>query len=60
MTGIYKGETICVNQHVNGKLKYLITRDKNNIFYLYEVIDGQAIKTKYKNENPLSFDEWIK
>ena len=61
MTGISKGETICVNQHVDGKLKYLITRDKNNtIFYLYEVIDGQAVKSKYKSENPLSFDEWIK
>lgn len=59
MTGISKGEIICVNQNVDGKLKYIITEDKNKIRYLYEVIDGQAVKSKYKANNPLDFDEWI-
>lgn len=54
MTGIGKSEISWVQYLVDGKPKYLVTSSQNrDTYYLYEIIDNKAVKTKYKNSNPL-------
>ena len=31
-----------------------------DIYYLYEIIDDKAVKNKYKSDNPVALDKWIK
>lgn len=53
MTGISK-EISWVRYLVDGKSKYIVTSNQNrDTYYLYEVIGDKAVKTKWKNENPL-------
>ncbi|MBQ2396912.1 MAG: hypothetical protein II304_07770 [Bacteroidales bacterium] len=48
-------------KNINGTLTYLIT---SNIFrteyYLYKVTNNKPKKTKYKAENPLDLNKYIK
>ena len=54
MTGIGKNEISWVQYLVNGESKYIITSNQNrDTYYLYEVIDDKAVKTKWKSNNPL-------
>ena len=60
MTGIGKNETTWVQYLVDGKAKYLVTSNQNrDMYFLYEIIDGKAVKTKYKNSNPLELYDKI-
>lgn len=59
--GINKNEILWLQYSVDSKLKYLITSDKfRDTYYLYEVVDGQAVKSKYKSETPDLLYKWIK
>ena len=58
---ISKSETLWLQYSVDSKLKYIITSNQNrDTYYLYEVIDGRAVKTKYKAETPDLLNKWIK
>ena len=58
MTGVGKNETSWVQYLVDGKAKYIITSNHiRDTYYLYEVIDSKAVKTKYKSNNPLELYE---
>ncbi len=37
-----------------------IMKEVNPTYFLYEVIDGKCVKTKYKADNPLELNKWIK
>ncbi len=51
MKGIKSNEILWLQYSVNGKLTHIITSNvMRDTYYLYEIIDGQAVKTKYKAE----------
>ena len=61
--GTCKNEKVCEQySDIKGVLRFVKTYNMplRNIYYLYEVIDGKCIKTKYKAENPLELNKWIK
>ena len=61
--GVCKNEKVCEQySDIKGVLRFVKTYNMplRNIYYLYEVIDGKCIKTKYKAENPLELNKWIK
>ena len=54
------GETIWVQYVNNGVVTHIITSNKmRNCYYLYKVVNGKAIKTKYKAENPTQLEKYI-
>ena len=59
---IPKTEKVCEQYSINGALTYIKTQKEplRDIYYLYEIIDGKAVKTKYKAENPVELNKWIK
>ena len=59
---IPKTEKVCEQYFINGVLKYIKTYNVplRSLYYLYEVLDGKAIKTKNKADNPVTLDKWIK
>lgn len=60
--GINKNEKVCEQYSINGVLKYIKTYKEplRDIYFLYEIIDGKAIKTKNKADNPVTLDKRIK
>lgn len=55
-----KGETVCLTYKIDGKPKYYITSTAlRDVYYLYEVINNVAIKTKHKSNNPTDLYEFI-
>ena len=60
MKGINKNEILWVQYLINSEVKYIITSDKNRDNYmLYEVQNGQVIKTSHKNKDPTELEKWI-
>ena len=59
---ILKTEKVCEQYSINGVLKYIKTQKEplRDIYYLYEIIEGKAVKTKWKADNPVDLDKWIK
>ena len=59
---IPKTEKVCEQYSINGVLAYIKTQKEplRDIYYLYEIIDGKCVKTKYKAENPIDLNKWIK
>lgn len=58
---ISKSEILWLTQTTSTNKTYLITSNQQrDIYYLYEVIDGKPIKTKYKAPDPTGLDNWIK
>lgn len=57
---IPKSETLWVQYMNKGNVTHFITsntyRDK---YFLYEVNDGQIIKTKHKADNPLDLEKYL-
>lgn len=61
--GVCKNEKVCEQySNINGVLKFVKTYNLplRSTYYLYEVIDGKCVKTKYKADNPLELNKWIK
>ena len=61
--GICKNEKVCEQySDIKGVLRFVKTYNMplRNIYYLYEVIDGKCVKTKYKADNPIDLNKWIK
>ena len=57
MKGINKNEILWVQYLINSEVKYIITSDKNrDIYMLYEVDNGQVIKTSHKNKDPTELE----
>ena len=55
-----KGETVCLTYKIDGKPKYYITSTVlKDVYYLYEVINNVAIKTKHKSNNPTDLYEFM-
>lgn len=55
-----KGETVCLTYKIDGKPKYYITSTAlRDVYYLYEVINNVAIKTKHKSNNPTDLYKFI-
>lgn len=55
-----KGETVCLTYKIDGKPKYYITSTAlRDVYYLYEVINNVAIKTKHKANNPTDLYKFI-
>lgn len=55
-----KGETVCLTYKIDGKSKYYITSTAlRDVYYLYEVINNVAIKTKHKANNPTDLYKFI-
>ena len=60
ISGIKPSERIATSYWNDGDLQYIVTKDLiRPLFFLYEVTDGIANKTKYKNENPNSLEDNI-
>ena len=58
---ISKSEILWLTQNTSTNKTYLITSNQQrDIYYLYEVIDGKPIKTKYKAPDPTVLDKYIK
>ena len=59
---ISKTEKVCEQYSNDGVLTYIKTHNMplRNLYYLYEIIDGKCVKTKYKAENPIDLNKWIK
>ena len=59
---IPKIEKVCEQYSINGVLKYIKTQKEplRDTYFLYEIIDGKAVKTKFKADNPVTLDKWIK
>ena len=59
---IPKLEKVCEQYSINGVLSYIKTQKEplRDTYYLYEIIDGKAVKTKYNAENPVELNKWIK
>ena len=56
-----KGETVCLTYKIDSKPKYYITSTVlRDVYYLYEVINNVAIKTKHKSNNPTDLYEFMK
>ena len=61
--GVCKNEKVCEQySDIKSILKFVKTYNVplRNIYYLYEVIDGKCVKTKYKADNPIDLNKWIK
>ena len=61
--GVCKNEKVCEQySDIKGVLKFVKTYNVplRNTYYLYEVIDGKCVKTKYKADNPIDLNKWIK
>ena len=59
---IPKTEKVCEQYSINGVLRYIKTQKEplRDIYFLYEIIDDKAVKSKYKSDNPVDLDKWIK
>lgn len=59
---IPKTEKVCEQYSIDGVLTYIKTHNMplRNLYYLYEIIDGKGVKTKYKADNPTDLNKWIK
>ena len=59
---IPKTEKVCEQYSINGVLTYIKTYNVplRSTYYLYEIIDGKCVKTKFKSDNPVDLDKWIK
>ena len=61
MTWINKSEILWLTHTTSTNRIYLVTSNKTrDTYFLYEVIDGKPVKTKYKNENPIELTKYIK
>ena len=63
MIGISKNEKICTQYgDGNGNVIFITTVSVpiSDTYYLYEVVDGKCVKTKYKADNPIDLNKWIK
>ena len=61
MKGVKANETLWLQYLVNGKPTHVITSNvMRDTYYLYEIIDGQAVKTKYKADTPDVLEKWMK
>jgi len=61
--GVCKNEKVCEQySNINGVLKFVKTYNLplRSTYFLYEVIDGKCVKTKYKADNPIDLNKWIK
>ena len=62
MIGILKNEKICTQYgDGNGNVIYVISVNIpiSDTYYLYEVVDGKCIKTKFKNKDPTELEKWV-
>ena len=59
---IPKTEKVCEQYSINGVLKYIKTQKEplRDTYFFYEIIDDKAVKSKYKSDNPVDLDKWIK
>jgi len=61
MKGIKSNEKVWLQYSVNGKLTHIITSNiMRDTYFLYEIIDEQAVKTNYKADTPDVLEKWIK
>ena len=61
MTLINKSEILWLTHTTSTNLIYLVTSNKTrDTYFLYEVVDGKPVKTKYKNANPTELNKYIK
>lgn len=61
MTLINKSEILWLTHTTLTNRIYLVTSNKTrDTYFLYEVIDGKPVKTKYKNANPTELNKYIK
>ena len=59
---IPKTEKVCEQFSIDGGLRFIKTQKEplRDIYFLYEIIDDKAVKSKYKSDNPVDLDKWIK
>ena len=55
-----KNEKIWLTQITSAKTYIITSTNLRDMYYLYEVIDGKPVKTKYKNTNPTELNKYIK
>ena len=55
-----KNEKIWLTQITSTKAYIITSTNLRDMYYLYEVIDGKPVKTKYKNTNPTELNKYIK
>lgn len=55
-----KNEKIWLTQITFAKTYIITSTNLRDMYYLYEVIDGKPVKTKYKNTNPTELNKYIK
>ena len=61
MTLINKSEILWFTHTTSTNRIYLVTSNKTrNTYFLYEVVDGKPVKTKYKNANPTELNKYMK
>ena len=55
-----KNEKIWLTQITSAKTYIITSTNLRDMYYLYEVIDGKPVKTKYKNANPTELNKYMK
>ena len=55
-----KNEKIWLTQITSTKIYIITSTNLRDTYFLYEVIDGKPVKTKYKNANPTELNKYIK
>ena len=55
-----KNEKIWLTQITSTKIYIITSTNLRDMYYLYEVVDGKPVKTKYKNANPTELNKYIK
>lgn len=60
MFNINSNETIWVQYCKDGVVTHITTSNKiRDCYYLYEIKDGQPVKTKHKSDNPKDLEKYI-
>ena len=60
MTLIDKSEILWLTHTTSTNRIYLVTSNKTrDTYFLYEVVDGKPVKTKYKNANPTELNKYV-
>ena len=55
-----KNEKIWLTQITSTKTYIITSTNLRDTYFLYEVVDGKPVKTKYKNENPIELNKYMK
>ena len=55
-----KNEKIWLTQITSTKIYIITSTNLRDTYFLYEVIDGKPVKTKYKNANPTELNKYMK